>query len=68
MTNPNDPINPIYNEGYLVKEGISKREYFAAKAMQGMLANQHAISEFIAKDAVQFADVLIEELNKTETK
>lgn len=68
MTNPNDPINPIYNEGYLVKEGLSKREYFAAQAMIGLLANNYSILSDIPTESVELADKLIEELNKTETK
>lgn len=45
--------------------GLSKREYFAAMAMQGLLSHsdwtQH---QFAAQNAVIFADKLIEELNK----
>lgn len=57
---------------------LTKREYFAVMAMQGMLANQaffqlmveklppqqHA--EFLNKAAVEQADSLIAELNKGE--
>lgn len=72
MTHPNDPINPTYNEGYLVKEGLSKREYFAAQAMIGLLANPSITSAFNYSEitilSVKTSDRLIKELNKTETK
>ncbi len=43
----------------------TKREYFAALAMQGLLAFGAASSiEDYAIDAVKIADVLIKELNK----
>jgi hypothetical protein len=48
--------------------GLTKREYFAALAMQGMLANSQAdgsIEDF-AKWSVQYADALLEELCKTD--
>ena len=48
--------------GYYSHKGLTKREYFAAKAMQGMLL--HDRGEGIALDAVAMADALIEALNK----
>lgn len=47
--------------------GMSRREYFAAMAMQGMMTNidcSYFSSDSIAKAAVQHADALIEALNK----
>jgi hypothetical protein len=48
--------------------GLTKREYFAAMAMQGLLANSLKSAtlyiESNAKFAVQAADALIAELNK----
>lgn len=47
--------------------GLTKREHFAAMAMQGLCANEHvtALDEsYIAKFSVQQADALIEALNK----
>jgi hypothetical protein len=70
MTNPNDLAYPIGNdEGYPVYPGLTKREFFAAMAMQGYLASYAGLSsspfvEHIASKATQFADALIEELNK----
>jgi hypothetical protein len=49
------------------QDGLTKREYFAAMALQGLLAfpNGHTQFEDIAKGAVIAADQLIIELNKT---
>ena len=46
--------------------GLTKREYFAAKAMQGLLAmaNNDDRMQFLARQSVKMADALIEELNK----
>ena len=46
--------------------GLSIREYFAAAALQGILANPHADechAEHNARRAVMFADNLIKALN-----
>ena len=49
-------------------KGLTKREYFAAMAMQGMMScgvhNNGYDGREIAKDAVEFADALIKELEK----
>lgn len=48
------------------KAGLTKREYFAAMALQGMLANSNlnwAIKD-LAMDAVACADELIGKLNE----
>ena len=49
------------------QDGLTKREYFAAVAMQGLLAcpNNVNMAQDIAKGAVIMADQLIIELNKT---
>ena len=47
--------------------GLTKREYFAAMALQGLLPTNISQSiEEDAKNAVKLADILIEELNKTK--
>lgn len=46
--------------------GMTKREYFAAMAMQALVSSGFE-KEYAARLAVQSADALIEELNK-ETK
>lgn len=50
--------------------GVTKREHFAAKAMQGILSNpqldiETTPVETIVHDAVMFADALLTELSKT---
>jgi len=45
--------------------GLTKREYFAAKALQGLLANNTIIiSKTVAEDAVKLADHLTKALNQ----
>lgn len=52
--------------------GLSKREYFAAMAMQGLCANSipgsHHRPGILIPEAIQYADALIEELNKSEVE
>jgi len=85
MTKGTDTINPCVesiNHGGIiqlttVEAGLSKREYFAAMAMQGILAgadttNNNGIFvndgyihyDTVALDAVKISDALIEALNK----
>lgn len=80
-TEPNDSIKPKwtrYNGEDIPEGGLTKREMFAAMAMQGMLANtlvsqsidMTAPSRFytiLSAASVMQADALIEALNK-ETK
>lgn len=54
--------------------GLTKREYFAAMAMQGLCANpkyfdgsQEGCMDILPDDAVRLADTLLSELEKTET-
>jgi len=50
--------------------GLTKREYFAAKALQGLcayggaLANENGSAAAYSRLAIECADALIEELNK----
>ena len=77
-TNPNEPINarPYSHDerpsggcegdrpqGFQAFAGLTKREYFAAMAMQGMLARSPRDLQEMSI-SVQFADALIAELNK----
>lgn len=51
----------------IAEVGLTKRELFAAMALQGMLANPATDGSFnssVADDAVAFADHLIKELNQ----
>lgn len=76
MTNANDLINPAWinngpdDRGY-TNYGLIKREYFAAMAMQGLLASSPKAEDGSAEHiyitirrAVLAADELIEQLNK----
>ena len=65
-TKPNEPIHTIeYNNNY-ISSGLTKREYFAVMALQGLLANNNNYMYSVIS-AVEFADDLIEELSKTKT-
>ena len=60
----------ISNEGYIINAGLTKREYFAVMALQGIIANKDGLDikiERIVESAVDTADALIEELSKTKT-
>lgn len=53
--------------------GLSKREYFAAMAMQGLLSNSHVIQihqksaiDWIAEHSILQADALLDQLEKEE--
>lgn len=67
MTNANDTAYPRdYN---VQNDGLTKREYFTAMALQGLLASYSPTSFPDAKDVaewtIKYADALINELNKT---
>jgi hypothetical protein len=49
-----------------LQEKLTKREYFAALAMQGLLTNTNLKYHFerIANDSVDISDALIKALNK----
>lgn len=49
-----------------LSKGLTKREYFAGLAMQGMLAFDYDPSPQVARLAVTQAEALIKELNKNE--
>jgi hypothetical protein len=66
----NESAFPIIAEDYIIDGGLTKREYFAAMALQGIIANKDGLDikiERIVESAVDTADALIEELNKTKT-
>lgn len=67
MTKPIDPQTPAYprNHRYDGHNGLTKRELFAAMAMQGMVGFGWSPS-LVAFEAVKHADALIVELNKEE--
>lgn len=84
MNNANKPITPIQSMGcpshesvirdeYLI--GLTKREYFAGKALQGLLSiydesiapNSDNVN-YMVKLAVSAADELLKVLDETEIK
>jgi hypothetical protein len=67
MTDGQETINYVPSDGNCAPcFGLTKREYFAAMAMQGILASdgRWSIDKEVALFAVHQADHLIEELNK----
>ena len=66
-TKANESINRILYMDNYTSEGLTKREYFAAMALQGLLANDSALIISKVIDTVKAAGALIEELNKTKT-
>ena len=72
MTNADDLITPLINTSTEVGHyaGLTKREHFAAMAMQGILANDSLGNCFerIASDSAIAADALIEALNNNTLK
>jgi hypothetical protein len=77
MNNGNNPISPIVSaEGWLCCTGLTKREYFAAMAMQGLVNQQAPIDRVINEDkriltikiaeaAVILADATLKKLEET---
>jgi hypothetical protein len=65
-TNPDEPIHPVVKpiSSLYHTTGLTKREYFAAMALQGLLGNNNNYVYSVIS-AVEFADDLINELNKT---
>jgi hypothetical protein len=66
MTDGKQTVNPQLSSKHYYEEGITKREYFAALAMQGIIAKPNTLGENskIAAVAVDMADALIDALNK----
>lgn len=66
-TNPNQPAFACASDaGH--QEGLTKREYFAAMALQGVLANpdNHSTNLQLAIVSVAMADDLIKALNNEQ--
>jgi len=71
-TCPNDPAGALPASQYLNEAvpgypGLTKREYFAARAMQGLLASARTAPWYwdeVAGHAVRVADELVSKLNK----
>lgn len=64
-----NPIHPIENAPVYFG-GLTKREYFAVMAMQGILSDKKLYRpddiESACADAVKMADQLINQLNQTK--
>lgn len=77
MENASQPIYPDPMRGaeqsftnqspHELPTGLTKREYFAGLAMQGM-ASSDLTYEDIAHDAVKMADALLKELDKPKSE
>lgn len=67
MKNGQKPINPIldWNDVKADSIGLTKREYFAGLAMQGLLACSeiNCLSNDICESAVGLADELLKQLD-----
>ena len=65
-TEPNQAAFAYFNEMNSWQTGLTKREYFAALVMQGIVSSgvPQQLHESFAKEAIHLADVLIKELNK----
>jgi len=63
-----NPTVQVTTPNSTVPHGLTKREYFAAMAMQGLLANGNYITnyKFLGEESVMFANALIEALNNTD--
>lgn len=59
MIIPDDPVMYVECE----HDGLTKRELFAAMAMQGAMVNVRS-RRILAEESVAMADALIEELSK----
>lgn len=76
QTRKNDAVMPYNNEqddgSFISEPGLTKRELFAAAALQGLLANPSLDDDRyrpydVACAAVAVADLLIFRLNETNT-
>jgi hypothetical protein len=67
---PDAPAFP-HTIGHRVKSGLTKREYIAAMALQGLLSDVKFFDEksyeYTAKEALRFADALILQLDNTNS-
>lgn len=70
MDNKNKPVFPIYNKEFIRENdqsnGLTKRELFAAMALQGFLSNIDGLysSNDIVDDSIQIADKLLKALEE----
>jgi hypothetical protein len=65
MKNGNQSINPINTNTLISQMGLTKREYFAAMAMQGLLSNTDVDTrktDGLTRSCVILADALLSQL------
>jgi hypothetical protein len=65
-TLPNDQAFPKHPNSYS-DSNLTKREYFAAMAMQALLSDSNSIAltpHCVAEFSIQMSEILINELNK----
>ena len=62
-TQASEPAFPVQDASTWQAHGMTLRDYFAAKALQGMLANQHPYQasdeRMFARDAYTLADAML---------
>lgn len=60
------PAFPVRDCSAYHWHGLTKRELFAAMAMQGVISNPESSGSFetFAKEAVRYADALLKEMEK----
>jgi hypothetical protein len=70
QTRKNDAAFPLWEQdedGIVVQgSGLTKREYFAGLALQGLLYADRFLLDCVAAKAVDLADKLIKELNRPD--
>ena len=72
MENQDKPAYPTIHQNsdgtldYSLNQGLTKREYFAGLAMQGLLATSRNLStdsKWLSEAAIRYADELLNQLN-----
>ena len=66
MTDPNEPIYPEKDWANVPTFGLTKREYFSAIIMSGLVINDNPDMSYekYAEYSIRYADALIKKLNK----
>lgn len=59
---------PILDNQFEDNKGLTKREYFAAMAMQSMACNTNMSYEAVAFESVKLTDALLAELDKPKNE
>ena len=59
---------PILDNQFEDNKGLTKREYFAAMAMQAMANNINLSYEAVAFESVKLTDALLKELDKPKSE